>query len=135
MPRSHRFLIQSHKKAGNQDASPPPPCCLFVAPTVSSQSEEPKFLSFIVSHHPPPSLLTSSSPPSPLFSLLSVNPPRPDYEVGASLPFPLPPSHQLNLLSEKGGGEGVLLLRQVFLTIVSGKLNKSLEHFGNENSH
>ena len=46
-------------------------------------------------------------------------------KLGGLLP---PPSHQLNLLSGKGGEEGVLLLRQVFLTFVSGKLNKSLEH-------
>ena len=83
--------------------------------------------------HPP--FLLHRPPPSPLFSLLSVNPPRPDYEVGANLPLSSPPpSHQLNLLSGKGG-EGVLLLRQVFLTIVSGKLNKSLEDFGNSIAH
>ena len=52
-------------------------------------------------------------------------------KLGGLLP---PPSHQLNLLSGKGG-EGVLLLRQVFLTIVSGKLNKSLEEFDNDIAH
>ena len=105
MLRSHRFLIKSHKNTGNQDA--PHPSCLFVAPKVCSQSGEPKFLPFIVSHHPPPSLLTSSAPlPSPLFSLLSVNPPRPDYEVGENPPLFPSSFTPIKFTVRKGGRRG-----------------------------
>ena len=100
MSRSHRFLIQSHKKAGNQDASHPLPVVFLWRPQSPASERSQNF--FHSSSHiiPHPPFLLHRPPPSPLFSLLSVNPPRPDYEVGGTSPSSFTP---IKFTVRKGG--------------------------------
>ena len=136
MSRSNRFLIKWHKKAGNQDAPHPLPVVFLWRPQSSSSQRSQNFFdssSHIIPHPP----FLPHRPPSPphFFPCYQWTLPGQTMKLGRTPLSSPPPSHQLNLLSGKGVDEGVLLLRQVFLTIVSGKLNKSVEEFDDDTVH